>query len=565
MIWCSRRSMRPSRLVARLLLPERVGVRRRRSRSSGPEVARHVRGTRPQSDEVVGVCRPPRNASTRRVPHDVAGRPARALRGVAHRSGASRRPAPPPRAACPPRRAACAGRRTQPPRAVMPPRLATTGDPDSVNVPHSALGAPRAPDARAAPGPGASEVRLAHGGTFTAGGWDRGFGGVGEDRGDDHAGVGGALAGGAGRGRARRRRRVRSGTAPGSKLRSAVRRPPLESRAACAPAIACCCRARPSVCRRSRRTPDPAAGRRGRAPRTRATPGGSSNIVGDVRPVLAVIDGDDDRMPPLPLEPLSPVRTRDTPIGVSAADGIRDRLDLADDDALGMVAYTKRRRAGPRARCLSRDNLRAGADALVEAWRWTPDDRLVHALPMFHMHGLGAAINGGSLAAGVDGRAPALRHRRGRRGRARARRHDVLRRTDDVRAAARPGRLPETRPPAPARQRLGPLDPRAVRGGTPRAGQAPVERYGMSETVMLASNLCGARRKAGAVGLPTRRRNPVSARGGAVEVVGPNVFRGYWERPEANAAAFTDDSWFRTGDIGEARRRRLPAPRRPRQ
>ncbi|MFN8149213.1 MAG: AMP-binding protein [Candidatus Nanopelagicales bacterium] len=281
------------------------------------------------------------------------------------------------------------------------------------------------------------------------------------------------------------------------------------------------------------------------------TRGELEHIVGDVRPVLAVIDGDDDRMPPLPLEPLSPVHTRDTPIGVSAADGIRDRLDLADDDALGMVAYTSGTTGRPKGAMLSRGNLRAGADALVEAWEWTPDDRLVHALPMFHMHGLGAAING-SLAAGAS--------------------MVVLPRfdTDAVVEAAHAhgatmffgvptmyarlrdsGRLPELGHLRLLVSGSAPLDPVLFEAVRREAGQAPVERYGMSETVMLASNPVRGERKAGAVGLPLPGVGIRLGEGGAVEVMGPNVFRGYWERPEANAAAFTDDGWFRTGDIGE--------------
>ncbi|MEO5723774.1 MAG: AMP-binding protein, partial [Ilumatobacteraceae bacterium] len=84
-------------------------------------------------------------------------------------------------------------------------------------------------------------------------------------------------------------------------------------------------------------------------------------------------------------------------------------------------------------------------------------------------------------------------------------------------------------------------------------GRAPLERYGMSETVMLVSNPFDGERKAGSVGFPLPgvdlRLAATGASAAEIEVRGPNVFSGYLDRPEANAAAF-DDGWFRTGDLG---------------
>ena len=275
------------------------------------------------------------------------------------------------------------------------------------------------------------------------------------------------------------------------------------------------------------------------------------HIVGDVRPRIAVVDAGDERMPALPTEPLTPALTRDTSLDVSAADAVAERLDLADDDALAMIAFTSGTTGRPKGAMLTRGNLRAGADSLVTAWEWTADDRLVHALPMFHMHGLGAAING-SLSAGAS--MVVLPH------------FDAGAVVDAVHAYdatllfgvptmyARlrdSGRLPEL-----AHLRLlvsgsAPLDPVLFQAVAAQAGQAPVERYGMSETVMLASNPVRGERRAGSVGLPLPGVDVRLGDAGAVEVRGPNVFGGYWERPDATAAAFTDDGWFRTGDIGE--------------
>jgi malonyl-CoA/methylmalonyl-CoA synthetase len=96
-----------------------------------------------------------------------------------------------------------------------------------------------------------------------------------------------------------------------------------------------------------------------------------------------------------------------------------------------------------------------------------------------------------------------------------------------------------------------PLDPTLFQAIAAQAGQPPIERYGMSETVMLTSNPLFGERRAGSVGLPLPGVHVRLGAGDGVEVTGPNVFAGYWERPEANAEAFTADGWFRTGDIGE--------------
>ena len=82
------------------------------------------------------------------------------------------------------------------------------------------------------------------------------------------------------------------------------------------------------------------------------------------------------------------------------------------------------------------------------------------------------------------------------------------------------------------------------------SGQVVLERYGMTETAMLVSNLYEGARKAGSVGIPLPGVE-IRLEGDAseIEVRGPNVFEGYWERPDANAEAFRD-GWFRTGDLG---------------
>ncbi len=216
-----------------------------------------------------------------------------------------------------------------------------------------------------------------------------------------------------------------------------------------------------------------------------------------------------------------------------------------------MIAFTSGTTGRPKGAMLTHGNLRAGAEALVRTWGWTPDDRLVHALPMFHMHGLGVAING-SLSAGAsmvvlprfdaDAVVEAVH----------AHRATLFFGVPTMYARLRDsGRLAELAGLRLLVSGSAPLEPVLFQAIAETAGQPPVERYGMSETVMLTSNPVHGDRRAGSVGLPLPDVDVRLGEGGTVEVRGPNVFGGYWERPDATAAAFTNDGWFRTGDIGE--------------
>jgi malonyl-CoA/methylmalonyl-CoA synthetase len=284
---------------------------------------------------------------------------------------------------------------------------------------------------------------------------------------------------------------------------------------------------------------------------TAYTEGELAHIVGDARPVLAVLD-DAARSLDVPLGCHSPeVLRRDTPVAVAAMAADPVALDAADDSDVAMIAYTSGTTGRPKGAVLEHGNLRRGAESLVEAWEWSPHDRLVHALPMFHMHGLGAGING-SLTAGAS--------------------VVVLPRfdADAVVEAARvhgatlffgvptmyarlrdAGRLPDLAALRVLVSGSAPLDPVLFQAISAQTGQAPVERYGMTETVMLTSNPLRGERRAGSVGLPLPRVQVRLGAAGAVEVNGPTVFRGYWDRPDATREAFTQDGWFRTGDIGE--------------
>ncbi len=222
----------------------------------------------------------------------------------------------------------------------------------------------------------------------------------------------------------------------------------------------------------------------------------------------------------------------------------------AGDPAL--LCYTSGTTGAPKGAVLAHGNLLASAEALRLAWRWTPDDRLVLALPLFHIHGLGVGLHGTLLAGAsavllprfeVDAVLDAARD------------HQATLffgvPTMYARLAASP-RAAEL-----GRLRLcvsgsAPLPPTVFERLAERAGQRVLERYGMTETIMNVSNPYDGERRPGTVGLPLPgvELRLAGATDGEVLLRGPNVFAGYWGNPEATAEAFDPDGWFRTGDLG---------------
>jgi malonyl-CoA/methylmalonyl-CoA synthetase len=223
------------------------------------------------------------------------------------------------------------------------------------------------------------------------------------------------------------------------------------------------------------------------------------------------------------------------------------------DDAAAIL-YTSGTTGKSKGAVLTHGNLASNALALVDAWAFTPQDVLIHALPIYHTHGLFTATNtvllsGGSL---------------------------LLRRKFDVGDVI--GLLPQatTLMGVPtfytrllAHEKLSRELVRHMRlfisGSAPllfethkefeeKTGHAILERYGMTETSMNTSNPYQGKRKAGTVGMPlsgieVRIADPVDGIG-MVQVRGPNVFQSYWRNPEKTAAEFTPDDFFITGDLG---------------
>ena len=271
-------------------------------------------------------------------------------------------------------------------------------------------------------------------------------------------------------------------------------------------------------------------------------------IVRDARPSAAIVD-DDERA--------RWVReSADHPLQVFALglDDLRTvasggELDSSRSDDPALLVYTSGTTGRPKGAVLTHGNLLASATAVNLTWRWEPDDRLLLTLPLFHLHGLGVGLNG-SLCAGA---AVSLRPKFDA--------EDVAARAGDCslffgvpamyRRLTATGRATALRSLRLFVSGSAPLPAALATEIAEAAGQIPLERYGMTETVMLTSNPYDGPRKPGTVGLPFPGVELRLADSGEVEVRGPNVIAGYYERPEANAEAFTPDGWFRTGDLGE--------------
>ena len=231
-------------------------------------------------------------------------------------------------------------------------------------------------------------------------------------------------------------------------------------------------------------------------------------------------------------------------------------------DDLAAILYTSGTTGRSKGAMLTHGNLASNAQVLKHAWGWQRGDVLVHALPIFHVHGLFVAGHGALLAgakmiwfARFDARAVA----------ARLPEATVFMGvpTFYVRLLGEPALTQE----ACANVRLfvsgsAPLLIETFTDWHKRTGHTILERYGMSETVMLTSNPYRpeSARRGGTVGLAlpgvgvrvhdVKGRPLAAGEIGGLEVKGPNVFKGYWRMPEKTADEFTTDLWFKTGDVG---------------
>jgi len=234
-------------------------------------------------------------------------------------------------------------------------------------------------------------------------------------------------------------------------------------------------------------------------------------------------------------------------------------LPRAPDD-LAAILYTSGTTGRSKGAMLSHRNLASNALALVEAWQFSHGDVLLHALPVYHVHGLFVAVHCALLS---GARMLWL---------ARFDAHEVARLLPHATVMmgvptfyTRLLREPAFTAQAAVNVRLfvsgsAPLLADTFREFEARTGQRILERYGLTESGMNTSNPYAGPRIAGTVGPPlpgidiriVDAQHEACAPGevGDIEVHGSNVFRGYWQMPERTQEAFTKDGWFRTGDLG---------------
>ena len=233
--------------------------------------------------------------------------------------------------------------------------------------------------------------------------------------------------------------------------------------------------------------------------------------------------------------------------------------DCAPDD-LAAILYTSGTTGRSKGAMLTHGNLLSNAEALAALWRFTPDDVLLQALPIFHTHGLFVASNTSLLTGGAMIFLPGF----------------------DLDTVIRLLPQATTMMGVPTFYTRLLSDPRfthdlaaplrlCISGSAPllaethrefeaRTGHRILERYGMTETNMNTSNPYAGDRRAGTVGLPlpgvevrivAGGREVPQGEVGVIEVRGPNVFAGYWQMPEKTAEELRPDGWFITGDLGQ--------------
>jgi malonyl-CoA/methylmalonyl-CoA synthetase len=239
---------------------------------------------------------------------------------------------------------------------------------------------------------------------------------------------------------------------------------------------------------------------------------------------------------------------------------------LPKTDDVAVIGYTSGTTGRSKGAMLTHKNLAANAWAVTTAWQWTVIDHLLLTLPLFHVHGLTVGTHGTLLCGatmelckhfdvkyvfdalmGKSEKSPTMFF-------------GVP--TMYARLLAESASRGER--PAPIRLYVSgsaPLSVHVHEDFTKVFGQPILERYGMTETLMNTTNPYGGKLKAGTVGVPfpgqearivdVQSREPLpDGETGEIEVRGPNVFEGYWNRTDATDAAFDRDGWFKTGDLG---------------
>ncbi|MFI9624596.1 acyl-CoA synthetase [Streptomyces sp. NPDC052042] len=297
-----------------------------------------------------------------------------------------------------------------------------------------------------------------------------------------------------------------------------------------------------------------------------------AHIMADSKPGV-VLAGADDVLPPALDGPTRIDVGADPGAGEEpggTGDGGANPFPEPPSESPALIVYTSGTTGPPKGAVLPRRAIAASLDALADAWRWTGEDVLVHALPLFHVHGLILGVlgplrrggevrhlgrfttdgvarelsSGGTMLFGV----PTMYHRLA----------EALDGSGPA-AAGLAKALAGARLLVSGSAALPVHDHERIAAAT---GRRVVERYGMTETLMNTGVRADGEPRPGTVGTPLAgvelrladEDGTILTGGGPdtigeIQVRGPNLFTGYLNRPDATAAAFTADGWFRTGDM----------------
>lgn len=212
--------------------------------------------------------------------------------------------------------------------------------------------------------------------------------------------------------------------------------------------------------------------------------------------------------------------------------------ERVEPDDVAVLAFTSGTTGKPKGVPLTHRNLLTSIRGAMQVWQWSADDVLIHALPLFHQHGLGG-LHATLVAGSALNLVPRL---------------DLDDLGDATVLFAVPTMYQRLNGRVKNRLRLcisgsAPLSPAVAEHASQVLGVMPLVRYGLTESGLDTSQPLD-QRYPGTVGVPLPGIELRIGEEGEIQLRGPQVFGGYWRDPAATAAAFTPDGWFRTGDVG---------------
>ena len=269
----------------------------------------------------------------------------------------------------------------------------------------------------------------------------------------------------------------------------------------------------------------------------------AEHILHDSEPAFVIADGPRAKIVEKIGSRIVPLET--LPLGASPA------MPALTPESAAAILYTSGTTGRPKGALLDHGNFLAQGRGAIEVWRWTSRDVLVHALPLFHLHGLGMGLHGTLLSGGSATLVPftpagvVAELKRG--GTMFFGVPSMYQRLCDW-LDENPTDLSHVRVFVCG---SAPLPPALYERCARLLGQPPVERYGITEGGIVVTNPYEGPRQPGRVGFPFPGVEVKLGELDEVLLKGGQVFSGYWRNPQATREAFTDDGFFRTGDVGE--------------